>query len=191
MDSFTFEHEGSTFKYITEYDTDHGYPWNECDGHGEVREAYASYGGPDTKPGERIIHKERNTYWIYDVAAAVATAKTDGWSCDKVTPDMSKGQRAAVSVEADIKYITDWLNGDRFYVYIEVFQVDRDGKKCSESEYLGGIDSGYSREGADYVKECACGLAGEILYTKRKEWRAALTEARARKYWETRDVMTA
>ena len=190
-EKFQFENQGLNFECIVSPDDYCSMPWKENDGHGEMREIYSPYVRPDKKPGERIIYSDGRTYWVYDVAASIAIAKRDAWGCDEVTPGMSTGQGAAVSVESDIRYIVDWLNGDRFYVRIEVYQIDRDGEKRGDSEYLGGIDSGYSRASDAYRKDCANDLASEIVYEKRKAWRAAMKDCRARHYWVSRDIITA
>lgn len=191
MDEFDFEHAGLSFRCIVEQDTDIGPPWEENDGHGSIRTVYAYHSQPSKKPGEVIIHSERGDHWIYDYSGAVETAKRDGWGfsgMDRAT--MSAGQIAAEAVRRDMRYCREWLRGDRCWAQIEVFRIDADGERMGESEYLGGIDSGYSREDRDYLRQCAEELAGQIVDQARKAWREALREVREARYWAARDVDT-
>lgn len=190
MEEFDFDHNGMKFRCIVSQDEFMGTPWTEHDGHGEIREAYQYYGKPEKKPGEVIIYSERGDYWIYDFAGAVRKAKKDGWGSADCTPEMSKGQRAETAARADMKYCREWLQGDRWWACIEVFRVDADGEKIGESEYLGGIDSGYSKEDESYLRECATELATGIHAQALGAWRSALKEARQRKYWACRDIET-
>lgn len=167
MEQFDFEKNGFLFRCIVLHDTDLVFPWNEHDGYGFIRTVYSYCGTPEKRPGERIIYSKRGDHWIYDVQWTMKIARRDGWSCKEVTPNMTAGQKAVCSVEADIQYIREWLEGNRFWAMIEVFRVDDEGEKVGESEYLGGIDNGYSREDDDYLKQCAGELADELIRQSR------------------------
>ena len=190
MDQFDFQHKGLNFRCIVNYDNDMGMPWDEHDGHGIIREARSVYGRPEKKPGERILHVDGYNYWIYNFQKTMKIAKSERWGSSKETPEMTKKQRAEAAVIADMEYCKDYLTGRRYWVFIEVYRINDNGHQISESEYLGGIDSGYSRRDDEYLKECAIELADGIHWQALKEWRKSLREARGRKYWATRDVIT-
>ena len=190
MDQFDFQHNGLNFRCIVNYDNDYGMPWDEQDGHGIIREARSVYGRPDKKPGERILHVDGCDYWIYDFQETLKIAKNEGWGSNKETPEMTKNQKAEAAVISDMEYCRDFLTGRRYWVFIEVYRINDNGQQIGESEFLGGIDSGYSHEDDEYLKECAGELADGIYRQTLKEWRESLHEARERKYWATRDVAT-
>lgn len=184
-DKFTFLIGGIPFACEVNYDNDHGMPWEEFDGHGEIRTIRSR---EDKKPGEVIIHSDGHTYWVYNSAAAVKTARADGWGSKNCTPDMTLGQRAAQATTDDMRYCREWLTGDRWFVWLEVYRVDADGEKIGDSETLGGVECGFGE--TEYMHDAAMEMGQEILRQSRNAWRAALKEARERKYWATRDVAT-
>ena len=192
MERFDFEHSGLLFRCVVEPDNDLQAPWIEHDGHGQIRSVSSYYGRPEKRPGEVIIYSERGEYWLYDVQATMQTARKDGWGLSeediaalgkKLNRTPTKGEVTAESVRRDMDYCRQWLQGDRFWEMIEVFQIDDEGESISESEYLGGIDSGYDSESEKYVRECAAQLASEIA-------RAVNKETVERDYWASRDVAT-
>lgn len=183
FDSEEFTVDGVAFTAQFSYDCDRGYPWQEYDGMGEIRTAYSRYGKPAKKPGEIIIHYDQGQYWIYDFAATMEKAKTEEWG-PKVD-GLTKNQNAEKAVLRDMDYCKKWLSGDVFWCIVTVF-ADNDP---DQYESMGGVEyENYSEN--PYSLECAKELAEEILYEKRKTWRKALTEARNRRYWASRDVAT-
>lgn len=192
MDKFDFEHSGLQFRCLVMQDDDMQAPWVEHDGHGQIRSVSYYYGRPKKRPGEIIIYSERGDYWLYDVQATMQTARQDGWGLSdediaalakKLNRVPTKGDITAESVRRDMEYCRQWLQGDRFWEMIEVFQINADCEPISESEYLGGIDSGYDSESQKYVRECAAELAGQIAHAVNKE-------TAEREYWASRDVAT-
>ena len=100
MERITLDN-GAVYRVKVEHDADMGYPWDECDGHGEIRTARKPYNYSEAtgkRPGEVVIHDDRHTLWLYDFAGAVQTARRDNWGCDACTPEMTRGQRAARDV---------------------------------------------------------------------------------------------
>lgn len=190
MDKFTFEHAGMQFECVVSQDDVLRAPWDEHDGHGSVRTAYRYYGKPDKRPGEVIIWSERGDHWIYDFAGAVKKARAEKWGFTGARVFMTPNQIAAEAVRRDMDYCREWLRGDRMWASIEVYRVDAEGERIGESEYLGGIDYGYSSEDDKHLREYAAELAGTIADAARTAWLAALKEARARRYWAARDVET-
>ena len=165
------------------------YPWIENEGHGQIREMHSYYGKPEKKPGEIILYSEGRNYWIYDYKSAIKTAKREAWGCadcEGLTPN----QKAEKAVLADMQYCRYFLTGERFYVYIDVYRVNVDGEKMGHSEYLSGIEYGYSKQDEDYIKECAEENAQIIYLGYLKEWRKALKECRESRYWNARDILT-
>jgi len=71
----TFEVDGVTFRVRTEYDEDHGTPWeNEC-GHGPVSD-WTSRG---KLPGELVLCEDRGSYRYYDYAETCKIARKEAW----------------------------------------------------------------------------------------------------------------
>lgn len=170
-DTFDFECKGLQFRCNMEIDSDMEAPWVEDDGHGAMREVSSYYGRPEKRPGEVVIYQDRGHYWLYDVQVSTKTARHDHWGlpADDLAKfrqihgrPMTAGEVAAESVRRDMRYCSDWLHGDRFWQMIEVFQIDEDGEKIGESEYLGGIDSGYDDASEKHLRECAEELAGQM-----------------------------
>jgi hypothetical protein len=176
------------------YDNDHGMPWDECDGHGIIRKAIAHYGRPEKSPGEVIIHSDRGHYWLYDFKGTTEKAKSEGWGISGNTSVMTKRQIVRAAVMRDMEHCREWLTGERYYIGITVTALNADGEEI-ESDSCWGFDYGCSREDMDYVeneaKEMAARIAESVFDQKRQAWRAALREARQRRYWETRDIVTA
>lgn len=186
MDAFrteTFTRGGVEF--TAEFFSDDGgmgFPWDEHDGHGPVRRTHRPHreGESDKTPGERPMNQGgRDEYqFYYDWQESMRIARRDGWCMAKT------GAEIQAAVQADFDYCRAWLSGDRFWIGVRVTSAD------GTEDSLWGIDSGYSKEDREYAMQCARDCAENILYEKRKAWRAALKEARARRYWASRDVET-
>jgi len=74
-ETFEFEHDGVAYVAAVEHDGDHGAPWKEEDGHGNVSE----WTRRDKLPGELVLSEEGRSKRFYDFAGACKTARRDGW----------------------------------------------------------------------------------------------------------------
>lgn len=197
-DNDTFEVSGLTFRFKSEYDTDTGAPWEECDGHGPVREANVSTwsGKVEKSPGERILYRGgRNEYTrVYDWQEAMKMALKDAWGlcADKRPPNydtLTKGQKAELAVLADFHYLQGWCSDQWQYIGVTVTLLveDEDGDLVDYTGPLSGTfhDSlwGVENNASAYVESVAVELAGEIA-------RAYLAEQAEAQSWAERDVVT-
>jgi len=152
-------------------------PWDQCDGHGPVRQATRGYDGHIIKrPGERVLYAgERGEYsWVYDWQAACKLARQDRWNAAPYdAPD--RIQRA---VQNDFDYLQSWCNGQWSYVGVTVTHIKDDGTE-GESESVWGVET-LNDYHIDTAKELAQGLADTIL----------AEQAQVRE-WAERDVVTA
>lgn len=135
LQTYTREHRGHTITVNWYPHEDHGAPWEECDGHGPVREMRTG----DKKSGEKILYN----YFLYDWQAAMALAKKDGWGLsaedlqklarDKGKPvgSLTKGEITAEAVRHDFEYLRRWCNGDWQYTGFVVTITDPDGREVA------------------------------------------------------------
>lgn len=72
------EREGFALSVELEPDTDHGAPWEECDGHGPVSDWRPVREG-SKRPGEWLLHVDHGSARYYDFAAACKQALAEGW----------------------------------------------------------------------------------------------------------------
>lgn len=167
MDNHTIELKGLTFRVSIEHDDSHGAPWDECDGHGPVRDCRNLYGRAEKKPGERVLATDRHSAWVYDWAEASRIAKRDGWGLapdalaaltKKLGREPKPGEVREAAVQADFDYLRHYLNDDWTYIGVVVTLLDVDGEPTSETESLWGIES----DAHDYINETARDLASEI-----------------------------
>lgn len=158
-DQEVFEHEGLRFRVHIEHDDDADAPWDREDGHGPVLIRHAV----DKKPGERILHQDRGTYWLYDWQEACVIARRDGWGPDGIEE----------AVQADFDRLRRWLNDDWCYVGVCVTVEGEDGEPVPDkyAHALWGIES----DCTDYIEEVAKELAGECG----REYREAQTKRAA------------
>lgn len=188
--------EGREFEVALYYVDDMTPSWEDDCGAGIIRTSSHFYGRPAKQPGEVIIHEDRGTYWIYDFAGTVKKAKKEGWGlCDE--EEMKLGHKlgriptkADIIKEAvcrDLARHRGWLRQDWWYCGVCVRIIGPDGEP-EGGEYdhaLWRVESD-----GDYWKEVAGELTSEILSERREAWRAALREARERRYWACRDIIT-
>lgn len=199
MDHFNTERitvDGREFEVRFYYDDDADRPWERCDGHGPVRKIRAR---DEKYPGERIMTSgERNAYiWAYDVAKATRIARREGWGLSeqdaadlarRLKRQPTRGDIAAEAVRRDFDFLRGWVCDQWHYMGVTVLPIGADGEPDEADEYryaLWGIEST-----GDYWREVAEECARECLSDRRAAWRAALKEARARKYWAQRDIIT-
>jgi len=165
FDGDTFEHNGHQFRVRFEYDVDGGYPWEDCDGHGPVRQSNLSHYADrsDKHPGERPLNRaDRNEYqFYYDWQAAVKLARRDGWNAE---PYDAPG-RIERAVQANFDYLAGYVSDDWQYLVVTVEMLDSDGDVIADTN-LGRVES-YK----DYHVECAYELADELIVQAKCEER--------------------
>ena len=167
---------------IDEY---YGEPWVECDGHGPV----SDWRPRDSKrPGERILHQDRNSCRFYDFAAAVAMARKEDWG-SAGDDGLTAGAKAARAAEKDFEHLRGWCNDEWRYVTVGV-EVSRRGAVVGDVDYCGGIE-----DINDYWREHAADSARYMIEQDQKARRAAAVAKRRetieRAHWACRDVVTA
>lgn len=153
MNYFHFTHKGVDFVGYVERDPDYGAPWEEHDGHGRVRVMTHRLDGKK-RPGERVLHQDGRTVWLYDWQAACKTAKKDGWNA---APYDAPG-RVARAVQADFDRLRGWLLGEWLWVGVCVRRADA-APDSRYSNALWGIES----DSPEYHRETALELAEQIL----------------------------
>ena len=142
-------HNGRDFRVKLYLDETHGYPWNEEDGHGPVRQTTQRHvhGESDKLPGERPLNQagRREYQFHYDWQGAVLTARRDKWGLDPqmiatMTEGLGRAPRrrevAAMAVEQDYQRMRAYLRGDWRYVGVNVTD-DQTGK----DEEVWGVES--------------------------------------------------
>lgn len=187
----TFEFQNKRFKLELEYDQDAGPPWEECDGHGIVSDWRRCYYGerPAKAPGERILHRDRNSYRTYDVAETMRIARRDGWGLGKEAEAAlaqtlgrapTQGEIVAESVRRDFEYLRAWCNDEWHYCGVIVTLLDDDGEETEYSESLWRVENNDDA----YVQEVARELADEICHRWNTEFAAAAEADRPDLYQE-------
>lgn len=169
---------GYTVEFM--HDADADAPWENCEGHGTVRKSYNAHSEhrSDKKPGERPLNcPGRNEYqYYYDWQEAIQIAKRDGWNAAPFdAPD-----RVRRAVQSDFDYLRGYLAEEWFYVGVVVKDPDGETLKA-----LWGVETLRG-----YHLEVAQELVSQCIEDRRAAWRCALKEARAKRYWECRDVET-
>lgn len=203
IDSFRFERHGFEFIAKLYEDDNNDAPWERDDGHGPVRTTRCFHGRPGKRAGEVVLFSERGYYVIYDAKEATALARRDGWGIQpekrdelrqryRQTGNVTKRSDAALAVFEDERFLRGWLNNDWYYVGVAVQMTGSDDDRYQYAVW--GVES----DCEDYIRELADELADESLRGKRllpeqrrEDWLAALKEARERRYWAQRDVVTA
>lgn len=186
FDGEIFEHGGRKFKFEEDYDQDMRAPWEEYDGIGIVSE----WTNRDKYPGERVLSTERYGYSkrYYDFQATMKKAKQEGWGLspedkEKLAKRLgrtpTKGDIVAEAVEKDFEYCRSWANNEWHWVFVGVAQVDEDGNKIGDTEYLGGLNS----DDHEHIEMTAHELADNISYRLDKE-------AKEAEFWAARDTLT-
>lgn len=174
------------FDVAITYDDEQGYPWDNCDGFPKTRVKEARSGWRvATAPGERIIGRHGAQVFIVDYAHAVKQAKAEGWGATGIPADATPGQRAAAAVDQTIRYMREWIAGNRFYSVVTVTD-----KRTGEARSLYQVEDGYTDEARSYALETAAELARELQYERVRAYLDARKERAARQYWEARDIAT-
>lgn len=159
ISQFVFEHEGRRFVARVFRDYDMGAPWKEHDGHGPVREVRArTVRSADKRPGERVLHSNGRTVWLYDWQAACEMARKDGWN----TEPFDAPNRVERAVTADFERMRGWLTDAWQWVGVGIARVGEDGTfpddDASYAPSLWGIES----DSPDYHRQVAIDLTGEL-----------------------------
>ncbi len=167
------------------FDDGMGAPWEENDGHGPV----TGWERREKRPGEWILHTDRNSKMFYDFAGAMKLAVKDRWGIsdeDKIklakklfkpVAELTRGEVCVEAVTQDFDFLRRWCAGDWQWVYVLVTLRDADGNELGR-ESCCGIES----EG-DRWKEMACELANPMLEAHEMEQAEA-------QHWAERDVET-
>lgn len=193
FDVSVIEHKGRTFEVSRYSDDIQSPPWENSDGHGTVRyiDNRESLGR-----GEVILCDLDRGRFVYNFGAALLTASRDKWGlpppevgslAQRLGKKPTKAQIRAEAVRKDMQYLRGFCSGDWIYIGVCVRIIGSDGAPQGEpfENALWGIESC-----GEYWEEVAHEIADEILSDRGRAWRAALREARARKYWAARDVVT-
>lgn len=151
-DGATFTHEGLKFTFRMERDDDHGAPWDEECGHGEV----SDWTRRDKAPGEMLLCEDRGLKRFYNFAGAVKIAKRDGWNAEPYMDGETKGQRAHKAALADFDRLRRWCSDDWCYVGVVVICDDM---RDEHAQSLWGIES----DAEDYLQEVAKELAESLI----------------------------
>lgn len=152
-DTYTFKHEGLTFRATVRHDEGMGEPWKENDGHGIVSE----WTTRDKRAGERVLISGRGSKRYYDFAGTMAIALKDGWGGEGRT----KREKAADAVEQDYKHLKAWCDDEWHWVYVTVDLLSVDGDEVPGShESLGGMES----TDEDGIKDAAMEMAETLAY---------------------------
>jgi len=189
----TIQHGGRAFEVSLYSDYYHGNPWDESDGHGAPR---CLNHRETMQRGEVWLCDTGEETWAYDFGAALLKASREKWGLcpddlqrltDRIGKKPSKGQIRAEAVRKDMEYLRGFICGDWHYMGVCVRLIGPDGAPEGDAfdNALWGVESS-----GDHWREVAQELANEILHVRGSAWRAALHEARARKYWASRDVQT-
>lgn len=204
-DGDTFEHLGLTFRVHLPYDDASDPPWERSDGHGPVRQVFTSHSSHvDKRPGERPMHSNRHATWLYDWQEASRLARVDGWGLGpKDSAELERrlgrpakpGEIRQEAVRKDFEFLSGWLGDQWSYIGVCVELLDDDGEAVTDkyAAAIWGVEScaeEYIAELALEMAEQAANAEGKHPEQRRKAWHSALQEARQRRYWAQRDVMT-
>lgn len=188
----TVTHNGRDFLVSLYPDEVSGPPWETEDGHGPVE--YQRSNRYPIPRGYVVLHDDPRGQgrWLYGFGPALVQASREGWGVSPETlaslgPKPSRGKVRAAAVRADMDYLRGWIRGDWCYIGVCVQIIGPDGSP-EEGKFdhaLWGVEST-----GEYWRDVAADLADEILHERKTAWVSALHEARARKYWASRGVVT-
>lgn len=191
----TIEHCGVTVRIEYFYDDEcRSAPWAEYDGNVNIKAPrnndYLRY-GTVKKPSEIIFHAGRgHDVYLYDIREAHKKARLEGWciGCDWAQ-GLTKKQIAARAVAENVEMWRGWLNDAWFYAGVVCTVLNAEGEETEETDSCWGVETlnDYHETAG---REMAEALAESTYKARLHQWRAALKEARARKYWASRDVET-
>lgn len=203
------EHEGHHFRVVIDHDSDHGAPWQEEDGHGDVTE----WTTRDKRPGELVLDAHRGRKRFYDFQGACKRALDEGWGALPAPLQTiqrngvwqaTAGQFHATSpdINAAIRAVCDahraTMTPRQYAAHAAMADYERLRRWCNnEWHYVGVVVTLLDREGTpthhsesvwgiesdagEYLEETALECAGIALESARQAWREALAHARRKR----------
>ena len=186
----TIERDGRRFLVSMHADDDASPPWERSDGHGPVR--YCEDREP-LQPGETVLYDLRRGRYVYDLRAAISQSIREGWGRpsrerrEEIARRLRKPAAKVSAIDADMDFLRGWCAEDWCYmgVCVQILGPDDEPEGDEFAHAVWGVESF-----GDYWEDVAADLASQILSERREAWRAALREARARRYWAARGVET-
>lgn len=161
------KHKGYTIRISIHRDEHMGPPWKEHDGHGIVSDREHR----DKRPGEIILHSDRQSKWFYDFAGTMAIAKRDGWGLSeeniaKLEKQLgrkpTKGDVLHAAAMRDYEHLKGWCNDEWCWVGYTTEIETPDG------ETIEG-DSCWGYDDEKYMLEEAIGNARQTIQEHRNE----------------------
>lgn len=149
-ESLEWEQGALTITATIEYDSDHGTPWDECDGHGPVSE----WTRRAKRPGEFMLCRDRDSFRYHDFQEACRIARRDGWNARPYDTIETPRQRAARAAMADYQFLRAWCNDEWFWCGIVVTVTHTESGHELASESLWGIESCSVDCVNDYLPDC-------------------------------------
>jgi hypothetical protein len=154
FDTETIDANGQRYRVEYCFDTDHGEPWKESDGHGIVSE----WTTRNKRPGERVLCADGHSRRYYDVEATLVRARRDSWGVNGgQQPGETARAYAARAVEADYEFLRAWCADEWCYIGVVVTLLDARGVKTRYSESLWGVETR-----AEYHRTIPAELIAEI-----------------------------
>ncbi len=164
---------GQAFRVTFERDDCMAEPWREHDGHGVV----SGWTRDDKHPYEMLLSEDHGMKRYYNFKASVARARNDGWNTE---PYIFKtaGEQAHHAAMADFKHLKAWCDDDWWWSCLKVVLLDIDGEEMEEyTDYLGGVEDGYSTKQHNYATDCAQEMAEELEWQLKADNEAAQVAA--------------
>ncbi|WOZ57585.1 hypothetical protein [Pseudomonas phage vB_PseuGesM_254] len=159
-----------TFAVDINHDSEHGAPWDECEGHGPV----TGWLSRDKRPDELVLNTDVGRKRFYNFKEACAIALRDGWGCDALDGTETKRQKAAKAARADFEYLRSWCNDEWSYVGVEVTLLDSEGNKTEVSDSVWGV------EGTDdQIRYTAENLADDLAHGLHTRFEVVTTEVQS------------
>lgn len=149
---------GRDFTFAVEFinDQDAGAPWENAEGHGNVRTAYLH----EKRAGEMVLGPTgtRDVWYLYNFAEACRIALRDDWDAAPYNDGSeTKRQQAAKAARADFEHLREWCNYLWSYVGVVVTMLDDEGEETEVSDSLWCVETR-----GDYHHERARLMADEL-----------------------------
>ena len=157
---------GWTLTVETQYDDDHGPPWEDCDWHGVV-----------TGWTSRMDHMEdwelsysQHRYQYYDYKGTLPRAIKEQWDAPPYRTG-TKLEQAMRAMRADYEYLRKWCNDEWWYVGVIVTLLDENGEELAEDSCWG-----YESMCVDYIASAARSWAASMIRKARAKKRAKIKQ---------------